>query len=89
MFDYSSLTLAQAETTPKDWGICIFWGRLVAASGLVGVTFTHRLSGEKTSLEDAASDLAAAIGYIPTTRSRLTSKKIGSVWQRIRPQARS
>ena len=52
---------AGAETAPKDWGIYTPWGRLVAASGLIGVTFTHRLSAEKTSLEDAASDLAAGI----------------------------
>jgi len=70
-----SFTVAQAETTPKDWGICTSWERLVAASGSVGVTFTHRLSGEKTSLEDAASDLAAAIGYIPTNAESLNIEK--------------
>jgi acetyl esterase/lipase len=34
---------AKTEYMPKDWGIYTNWGRLVAASGLVGVTFTHRL----------------------------------------------
>src|SRR5438477_3467977 len=33
----------KTEYTPKDWGIYTTWARLVAASGFVGVTFTHRL----------------------------------------------
>jgi acetyl esterase/lipase len=66
---------AGAETTPKDWGIYTSWGRLVAASGLIGITFTHRLSAEKTSLEDAASDLAAAINYIRNNADSLNVDK--------------
>jgi acetyl esterase/lipase len=66
---------AGAETTPKDWVIYTSWGRLVAASGLIGVTFTHRLSAEKTSLEDAASDLAAAINYIRNNADSLNVDK--------------
>ncbi len=53
-----------AETTPKDWGVYTSWGRLVGASDLIGVTFTHRLTAQKTSLEDAERDLAAAIAYV-------------------------
>src|SRR5262249_20102773 len=34
---------AKTEYTPKDWGVFTTWGRLAAASGFVGVTFTHRL----------------------------------------------
>src|SRR5918998_6599312 len=34
---------AGAESRAKDWGIYTSWGRLVAASGMAGVTFTHRL----------------------------------------------
>ena len=55
---------AGAETTPKDWGVYLSWGRLAGASDLIGVTFTHRLSARKSSLEDAANDLAAAIDYV-------------------------
>lgn len=55
---------AGAEYTPKDWGFYISWGRLIGASGFVGVNFTHRLSGQKTSLEDSAGDVAASINYI-------------------------
>lgn len=57
---------AGAEFTPKDWGVYTSWVRLAGASDLIGVTFTHRLTARKTSLEDAANDLAAAIKYVRT-----------------------
>ncbi len=60
-----------AEATPKDWGIYTSWGRLTGASDLIGITFTHRLSARKTSLEDAANDLAAAITYVRTNADSL------------------
>jgi acetyl esterase/lipase/ketosteroid isomerase-like protein len=49
---------------PKEWGIYQSWGRLVAASGMVGVTFTHRLGFPKTAILDGASDVADAIAYV-------------------------
>jgi acetyl esterase/lipase len=55
---------AKTEYTPKDWGIYTSWGRLVAASGFVGVTFTHRLKYPDKSLELAAQDVRAAIDYV-------------------------
>src|SRR5439155_19324183 len=27
---------AKTDYTPKDWGVCTSWGRLIAASGFVG-----------------------------------------------------
>ncbi len=62
---------AGAETTPKDWGIYTSWGRLVGASDLIGVVFTHRLTAQKTSLEDGANDLAAAINYVRSNADSL------------------
>ena len=53
----------KTEYTPKDWGIYTTWGRLIAASGFVGVTFTHRLEYPNKSLENAAQDVRAAIDY--------------------------
>jgi len=64
-----------AEVTPKDWGIYTSWGRLTGASDLIGVTFTHRLSARKTSLEDAANDLAAAITYVRANADSLNIDK--------------
>jgi acetyl esterase/lipase len=55
---------AKTEYTPKDWGIYTTWGRLVAASGLVGVTFTHSLEYPGKSLEKGAHDVRAAIDYV-------------------------
>ena len=55
---------AKTEYTPKDWGIYTSWGRLIAASGFVGVTFTHRLEYPNKSLEKAAQDVLAAIDYV-------------------------
>ena len=55
---------AGSQTRPKDWGIYISWGRLVAASGMVGVTFTHRLSYPKPLLNESASDVEAAVAYV-------------------------
>ena len=55
---------AKTEYTPKDWGIYMSWGRIVAASGFVGVTFTHRLKYPDKSLELAAQDVRAAIDYL-------------------------
>src|SRR5712691_11424763 len=55
---------AKTEYTPKDWGVYTTRGRLVAASGFVGVTFTHRLDYPNKSLENAAQDVRAAIDYV-------------------------
>ena len=54
----------KTQYTPKDWGIYTTWGRLVAASGFVGVTFTYRLEYPNKSLESAAQDVTAAINYV-------------------------
>jgi acetyl esterase/lipase len=55
---------ARSEYRPKDWGIYQSWGRLVAASGMVGVTFTHRLGFPQAAILDGASDVADAIAYV-------------------------
>jgi acetyl esterase/lipase len=48
----------------KDWGNYQSWGRLAAASGLVGVTFTHRLGFPQTQVTEGAADVAAATAYV-------------------------
>lgn len=53
-----------AQYRVKDWGIYQSWGRLIAAAGMVGVTFTHRLRYPEPHLEDASEDLSSAIGYV-------------------------
>jgi acetyl esterase/lipase len=48
---------------PKDWGIFTSYGRLAAASGMVGVTFNYRYQ-RPDSLAAASEDVRAAIGYV-------------------------
>src|SRR5438034_8299490 len=55
---------AKTAYTPKDWGVYTSWGRLIAASGFVGVTFTHRLEYPTASLEKAAVDVLDAVKYV-------------------------
>ena len=50
-------------TTPKDWGAYVSLGQLVAASGLVGVTFNHRFY-TWNSLPDSQSDLTDLIAHV-------------------------
>lgn len=50
---------------PKDWGVYISYGELMAASGLVGVTFNHRYWGyDEENMNRSFSDVKAAINYI-------------------------
>lgn len=62
---------AGAESRAKDWGIYTSWGRIVAASGIVGVTFTHRLGYPKPLLAESASDVSAAINYVRSNADSL------------------
>jgi acetyl esterase/lipase len=48
----------------KDWGQYTSWGRLVAASGLAGVTFNHRSTLGATELEAAAGDVDDLISHV-------------------------
>jgi acetyl esterase/lipase len=64
-----------AENRPKDLGIYVSWGRLVAASGMVGVTFTHRLGYPKPLLAEAASDVTDAINYVRANADSLNIDK--------------
>jgi acetyl esterase/lipase len=52
---------AGAQFKPKDWGIFQSWGRLIAASGMACVIFTHRLSYPKPLLAEAGDDVRSAI----------------------------
>lgn len=51
------------RTTPKDWGVFVSYGQLVAAAGFVGVTFNHRFYAWE-SLADSQSDVNDVINYV-------------------------
>jgi len=55
---------AATQFRPKEWGVYQSWGRLTAASGMVGVIFTHRLGFPRTAILDGAADVADAIAYV-------------------------
>ncbi len=48
----------------KDSGQYVSWGQLVAASGLIAVTFNHRSPDEHISLKDVASDIDALVEHV-------------------------
>jgi acetyl esterase/lipase len=52
-----------ASLPVKDMGAYRSWGRLIAAHGMVAVTFTHRLRWPLAQIEQAESDVRAAIEY--------------------------
>jgi acetyl esterase/lipase len=55
---------------PKDWGQYTSYGELVAALGLIGVTFNHRAYGRET-IEMAADDVAQAVAYVRANSATL------------------
>jgi acetyl esterase/lipase len=52
-----------AGMAPHDWGIYRSYGELIAASGLVAVTFKHRFYGPDR-LGGAAEDVASLLTYV-------------------------
>jgi acetyl esterase/lipase len=55
----------------KEMGVFKSWGRLAAAHGMVGVTFTHRLGFPRPRLDEAAGDVRAAIEYVRANAASL------------------
>jgi len=54
----------------KEMGSFRSWGRLIAAQGMVAVTFTHRLQWPLAQLAEAAADVRSAIGYVRDNAAR-------------------
>lgn len=48
---------------PKDWGVFVSYGELLAASGLAAVTFNHRFHSP-AQLQDAEADVAALVEHV-------------------------
>jgi acetyl esterase/lipase len=58
--------------TAKDWGQYVSWGQLVAAAGLVGITFNHRSTERRTSLPQAAADVEDLLSRVRTSHAELS-----------------
>jgi acetyl esterase/lipase len=54
----------------KDWGVFTSYGRLLAASGLVAVTFNHRYL-EMQRIGEAAGNIAAAFAFVRSRAGEL------------------
>ena len=65
----------QLENSPKDWGVFQSWGKLVGASGMIGVVFTHRMGFPVPEFALAESDLTAAINYVRSNADTLNVDK--------------
>ena len=57
-------------TPPTQWGAFVSYGELAAASGLVGVTFNHRLFA-LADFDKSQADVAAAIDYVRSHATEL------------------
>ena len=57
-------------TPPTRWGAFVSYGELVAASGLVGVTFNHRLFS-MPDFDRSLADVRAAIDYVRSHAAEL------------------
>lgn len=66
---------AGSQFKAKNWGIYKSWGRLTAASGMVAVTFTHRLGYPKTLLQEGATDVQAAVNYFRNNAEKFNADK--------------
>ncbi len=49
---------------PKDWGVYRSWGRLLGASGLVGIAFNQRVSSPDPRLPLARQDVESMLGWL-------------------------
>ncbi len=48
----------------KEWGVFVSWGQLVAASGLVGITFNHRSTHGFTRLDEVSTDVDDLLAFV-------------------------
>ena len=58
------------EMSPPEWGVYRSYGELAAASGLVGITFKHRLNA-LSDYGKAASDVSALIDHVRANSAEL------------------
>ncbi|MCI0486703.1 MAG: alpha/beta hydrolase [Blastocatellia bacterium] len=61
----------RVEPRPKDWPAYVSWGRLIAASGMIGVTFTYRLAYPRRQYQEGASDLMDLIAHLRSNAESL------------------
>jgi acetyl esterase/lipase len=70
VFVHGGLVAGQSGPLPTEWPTYGSWGRLAAASGLVGVVFNHRLTTDE-NVAIASSDVTAAVDYVRSNAGTL------------------
>lgn len=70
IFVHGGLVARQPGPLPTTWPTYRSWGRLAAASGLVGVVFNHRMTTDE-NIAEAASDVTAAVEYVRANAATL------------------
>lgn len=69
-----------AQARPKDWAVFVSYGRMLAASGFVAVTFNHRFFGPEL-LPAAGSDVTAAVDHVRSNAATLgIEKNLIALW---------
>src|SRR5215204_5913327 len=63
LFVHGGLVARAAGASPTTWASYQSWGRLVAASGFVGVTFNHRLDTDE-ELAAPEQQIRSAMSYV-------------------------
>lgn len=61
---------SDSTVRPKDWGVYKSYGALMAASGLIGVTFNHRFFSIE-HLPKSAADLEDALQFVRENSAKL------------------
>ena len=62
----------QVKSQPKDWAVFESYGRLAAASGVIGITFSHRTARIPATLEQGAGDVLALLEFIRKNAAEFT-----------------
>lgn len=63
VFVHGGIVAGTRNERPKDWPAYQQWGRLAAAAGVVGITFTHRLTTED-NVDVASGDVEELLATI-------------------------
>jgi acetyl esterase/lipase len=56
---------------PTEWGVYQSYGRLMGASGMIGVTFNQRIGDPQDGLQKGSGDVRAAIEYVRSHAAEL------------------
>lgn len=59
----------------KEQGMFVSWGQLLASTGVVAITFNHRVTENWTRLEEVASDIDDLIQYVREQAESLQVEK--------------